>query len=287
MSAVERVLAVQNKLGEGPVWNADEQALYWVDIEQGRVHRLQPATGAHDVFELGLPVGALGFRASGGLVTATRDGFAFWDPQANDLRFVADPEADRPDARFNDGAVDRQGRFWAGTMGRGPTSSLYRLDPDGSVHRMETGVTIANGIGWSPDNRTMYFTDSLLRAIYAYDFDPATGAIENRRPFVHAPDEEGVPDGLVVDSQGFVWSARWGGWKVTRYDPTGCVEREVRLPVQYPTSCTFGGPQLDELYITSAWTALSEEERGKQPWAGDLFRLRAGVRGLAEPKFLG
>jgi len=278
---------VVSKLGEGPVWNADEQALYWVDIEQGRVHRLHPATGAHDVFDLGLPIGALGFRSSGGLVIATRAGFAFWDLQTQELRFVADPEADRPDARFNDGAVDRQGRFWAGTMGQGPTSSLYRLDPDGSVHRMETGITIANGIGWSPDNRTMYFTDSPLRVIYAYDFDPATGAIENRRPFVHTPDEEGVPDGLVVDSEGFVWSARWGGWKVTRYDPAGKVEREVRLPVQHPTSCTFGGPRLDELYVTSAWTALSEEERGKQPWAGDLFRLRAGVKGLAEPKFLG
>ena len=287
MGTVEHILAAQNKLGEGPVWNPDEQALYWVDIEKGCVHRLYPKTGRHDVFDVGLPVGALGFRASGGLVMATRDGFAFWDPETQALRFIADPEPDRPGARFNDGAVDRQGRFWAGTMGQGPTSSLYRLDPDGSVHRMESGVTISNGIGWSPDDRTMYFTDSLLKVIYAYDFDPATGAIENRRPFVHTPEEEGVPDGLTVDSEGFVWSARWGGWKVTRYDPTGTVEHEIRLPVQYPTSCTFGGPQLDELYVTSAWTAVTEAERGAQPWAGDLFRLQAGVKGLEEARYLG
>ena len=287
MGAVEHTLAAQNKLGEGPVWNPDEQALYWVDIEKGCVHRLYPKTGRHDVFDVGLPVGALGFRASGGLVMATRDGFAFWDPETQALRFIADPEPDRPGARFNDGAVDRQGRFWAGTMGQGPTSSLYRLDPDGSVRKMESGITISNGIGWSPDDRTMYFTDSPLRVIYAYDFDPATGAIENRRPFVHTPEEEGVPDGLTVDSEGFIWSARWGGWKVTRYDPTGRVERQIRLPVQCPTSCTFGGPQLDELYVTSAWTALTAADREAQPWAGDLFRLQAGVKGLAEPRFLG
>jgi sugar lactone lactonase YvrE len=287
MSAVEHVLAVQNKLGEGPIWDAEAQVLYWVDIEPGRFHRLDPATGEHEVFDVGLPLGALALRASGGLVMATRDGFAFWDPETGALRFIADPEADRPGARFNDGAVDRQGRFWAGTLGQGPNSSLYRLDPDGSVHTMETGVTTSNGIGWSPDDRTMYYTDSPLRVIYAYDFDPATGAIENRRPFIHTPDEEGVPDGLTVDSEGFIWSARWRGWKVTRYDPEGKPEREIRMPVQYPTSCTFGGPGLDELYITSAWTRLSEAEREEQTQAGDLFRLRAGVKGLEEPRFLG
>jgi sugar lactone lactonase YvrE len=287
MHEVEHILAVGNELGEGPLWSAEEQALYWVDIERGCIHRLYPATGAHEGFDVGLPVSALGLRASGGLVTATRDGFALWDPETQALRFIADPEADEPDARFNDGAVDRQGRFWAGTMSSGPTSSLYRLDPDGSVHRMESGITTSNGIGWSPDNRTLYFTDSPLRVIYAYDFDPATGAIENRRPFVHTPEEEGVPDGLTVDSEGSVWSARWGGWQVTRYDPAGKMEREIRLPVQYPTSCTFGGPRLDELYITSARIKLSEAEREAQSWAGDLFRLRTGVKGLAAPKFLG
>jgi sugar lactone lactonase YvrE len=288
MSEIEHVLSINCRLGEGPIWSCEEQALYWVDIEVHCFHRLYVETGTHGCFDVGLPVGALAFRASGGLVLATRDGFAFWDAESQALDFVADPEPGKPGARFNDGAVDRQGRFWAGTMSKDPTSSLYRLDPDGSVHRMESGVTISNGIGWSPDNRTMYYTDSGVRMIYAYDFDPATGAIENRRPFVHTPDEEGVPDGLTVDSEGCVWSARWGGWKVTRYDPDGKVEREIGMPVQCPTSCTFGGAELTELYITSAWSGLSDEERSRQqPWAGDLFRLQTGVRGFEEPKFAG
>lgn len=285
MDQAEHVLAVGNELGEGPIWSTEEQALYWVDITQHCFHRLYPATGEHEVFQVGLPVGALGLRASGGLVMATKNGFATWDWNA--LHFIAHPEEGKPNARFNDGAVDRQGRFWAGTLSEDPTSSLYRLDPDGSVHTMETGVTISNGIGWSPDNRTMYFTDSPEHVIYAYDFDPESGTIENRRPFAHTPDEQGVPDGLTVDREGFVWSARWGGWKITRYDPDGRVEREIRLPVQCPTSCTFGGPGLDELYVTSAQTALSEAEKEQQPLAGDLFRVKTDVSGMAEPKFLG
>lgn len=290
MNEVEHVLAVQNEAGEGPVWNTNEGALYWVDVPRHRFHRFFPAMGKHEVFEVGLPVSALGFRASGGLVMATRDGFALWDFQTQSLRFVANPAAETG-APFNDGAVDRQGRFWAGTWGGGisnePTNCLYRLDADGSVHTMETGITISNGIGWSPDNKTMYYTDSPPRVIYAYDFDPVTGALDNRRVFVRVPEEEGEPDGLAVDNEGFVWSAHWAGWKVARYDPTGKVEREIRLPVQYPTSCTFGGLGLNELYITTAWVALSEKQKREQPLAGDLFRIKTDVRGLEEPKYLG
>ena len=183
--------------------------------------------------------------------------------------------------------MDRRGRFWAGTLAPGATSSLYRLDPDLTVHTMETGITASNGIGWSPDNRTMYFTDTRRKTIYAYDFDAATGSIGNRRPLIFTPEEDGVPDGLTVDSEGFIWSARWGGWKVSRYDPSGKLEREVRLPVQYPTSCAFGGDRLDELYVTSARTRVSEEQIHDQPFAGDLLRLRTGIRGLPEPKFAG
>jgi sugar lactone lactonase YvrE len=287
MDEVERVLRIGNRLGEGPLWSVDEGALYWVDIEGNRLYRFRPADGTLESFDTGLPVGGLGLRASGGLVVATKNGFAFWDPHTLSLTFIADPEADKPEARFNDGAVDRRGRFWAGTLAPGATSSLYRLDPDLTVHTMETGITASNGIGWSPDNRTMYFTDTRRKTIYAYDFDVATGHISNRRSFVFTPDEEGVPDGLAVDSEGFIWSARWGGWKVSCYDPSGKLEREVRLPVQYPTSCAFGGDRLDELYVTSARTRVSEEQIREQPFAGDLFRLGMGIRGLPEPKFAG
>ncbi len=292
VNEVEHVLAAQNKLGEGPVWSSEEQALYWVDIESNCFCRLYPTTGKYEVFDVGVAVGVLALRASGGLVMATKNGFAFWDRQKG-LRLIADPEAHKPHTRFNDGAVDSQGRFWAGTMCglpkmcEEPEGSLYRIDPDCSVHIMETGLTISNGIGWSPDNKLMYLTDSPLRMIYVYDFDAATGTIENRRPFIHTPNEEGIPDGLTVDSEGCIWGARWGGWKVTRYDPGGKVEQEIRLPVQYPTSCAFGGEHLNELYITSAWTALSEEQRKNQPLAGDLLRVKTDIKGPERPKFAG
>ncbi|MBN1994454.1 MAG: SMP-30/gluconolactonase/LRE family protein [Anaerolineae bacterium] len=287
MNKLEHVLAVRNELGEGPLWHPEEQALYWVDIPRHNFHRLIPATGRHEVIAVGLPIGVLAFRAAGGLVMATRDGFALWDFNKQVLEFITDPEADRPQARFNDGAVDRQGRFWAGTMSEGFTNSLYRLDPDGSVHKMETGIGVSNGLGWSPDDKTMYFTDSPARAIYAYDFDSATGNIKNRRIFVQVPEDEGLPDGLAVDRDGFIWSAHWDGWKITRYSPAGQVERVIQMPVQRPTSCAFGGPNLDELYITSARPDLAEAELKNQPLAGDIFRLKVEVPGLSEAKFLG
>ncbi|HEY6406996.1 MAG TPA: SMP-30/gluconolactonase/LRE family protein [Ktedonobacteraceae bacterium] len=292
MNEIEHVLAVQNKLGEGPLWNAEEQTLYWVDIESNCFYRFYPQTGGYESFDVDVMIGVLAIRAAGGLVLATRKGFAFWEAQQG-VRFIADPEALKPNTRFNDGAVDCMGRFWAGTMCypedacTQPEGSLYRLDSDLSLHTMETGVGVSNGIGWSPDNRLMYFTDSPLHMIYLYDFDATTGAIENRRPFIHTPDEKGVPDGLAVDSEGFIWSVRWGGGKITRYDPDGKVAQEIRMPVQYPTSCAFGGEYLNELYITSAWTALSEERRMQQPYAGDLFRLGVGIKGPEKAKFAG
>ncbi|MCZ7544463.1 MAG: SMP-30/gluconolactonase/LRE family protein [Anaerolineae bacterium] len=288
MNEVEHVLAVQNDLGEGPLWDAEAGVLYWVDINPGRFYRWDPAAAQYETFAVGVPVGALALRTKGGMVLATKDGLAFWDTETQALDFIAHPEADRP-SRFNDGKVDRQGRFWAGTMtdARSPTGALYRLDPDRALHTMVTGVTVSNGIGWSPDNRTMYYTDSTPRIIYAYDFDPATGAISNQRPFVHTPGSPDVPDGLTVDSEGFIWSARWDGWRVVRYDPDGKVEREIPVPAQRPTSVMFGGPNLDELYITTARTGLSTTELEGQPKAGDLFRVRPGVRGLPESKFAG
>ena len=172
-------------------------------------------------------------------------------------------------------------------MGDGDHSCLYRLDADLSVHVMETGIGTSNGIGWSPDRRTMYYTDSPRQVIYAYDFDAESGGLSHRRAFMDSTGEWGFPDGLAVDSEGFVWSARWEGWKITRYDPQGQVEREIRLPVERVTSCAFGGPNLDELYITTAWTSLDDTGRAQQPLAGDLFRLRVGIKGQPASRFAG
>ncbi|HEX8599068.1 MAG TPA: SMP-30/gluconolactonase/LRE family protein [Chloroflexia bacterium] len=289
MSEVEHVLDVQHRLGEGPRWNSDEHALYWVDIENDSFYRYYPDDGTYEGFGVGMPVGALAFREAGGLVLAVRDGLAVWDFNKSRLDFVADTELEKKESRFNDGAVDPEGRFWAGTMTHdgSASSSLYRLDPDYSVHTMATGLTISNGIGWSPDGRTMYHTDTERQVIYAYDFDAATGNIEKGRDFVRTSEEEGFPDGLTVDAEGFVWSAFYGGWRIVRYDPDGKREREVRLPVANVTACTFGGPDLTDLYITTAWSGLNEEQRSEQLLAGDLFLHRTNIKGQPQAKFRG
>jgi sugar lactone lactonase YvrE len=288
----EHFLSMQCRLGEGSRWNVGEQRLYWVDIENGLFYRYdlgRTKGGAQpERFEVGLPVGVLAFREKGGLVMATRDGFATWDFASQAPTFIADPEAGKMDARFNDGAVDPAGRFWAGTMTTtGATSSLYRLDPDGSVHTMESGLAISNGIGWSPDRRTMYLTDSPRFVIYAYDFDVQSGSISNKRVFMQGSEAEGQPDGLAMDSKGYVWSAHWGGYCVKRYDPSGKIERIVELPVSQVTCCAFGGPDLTDLYITSAWSGLSAQQRAKEPLAGDIFLIRTDIRGQEDTKFSG
>ncbi len=290
MAQVEHLVTAQCELGEGPLWHPVEQVLYWVDILKGRLHRYDPRSDAHSLVELGLITSAMGVRAKGGFVMATKKGFALWDPEAEKFTFIGDPDADQSaEARFNDGKTDRQGRFWAGKMSEQPTNSLFRLDPDGSIQRMESGIKTSNGLGWSPDNRTFYYTDTPKLVIYAYDFDPDSGELSNRRVFAEVPkgSGEGFPDGLAVDAQGYVWSARWGGWKLVRYAPDGSLERTIPMPIELPTSCAFGGPDLSELYITSAWTAVKPENRTKQPWAGDVFRLKTDVQGLPEPFFAG
>ena len=275
------------KLGEGPLWHPDEGLLYGIDIEGQSIWSIDPQTGEGDRSSPDATVGCLGLRAHGGFVLAYEQGFGFWKwDQA--ISPIQDPEEDRPHARFNDGAVDPGGRFWAGTMTpEGFENSLYRLDHDLSVVRMETRIGISNGIGWSPDASTLYFTDSPRKLIYAYDYDPASGNIENKRVWVDSTEKMGVPDGLCVDSEGCVWSARWDGWRISRYDPQGQLMLELPTPIQRPTSCTFGGKDLSTLFITSAWSGLSSAERLKQPHAGDIFIFESDVAGQEPHRFSG
>lgn len=280
----------QDILGEGPLWSPDEQALYWVDIQRPALQRWHPASGDYRSWQMPSEIGSFALRESGGCVVALRTGLYFFDLRRGRLDLICDPEPDQPFTRFNDGKVDRQGRFWVGTMDEGfaehRRAALYRLDPNGQCSRLRAGVGISNGLGWSPDNRVMYYTDSAEHSIYAYDFDPVAGQIANERLFAQTP-AAFVPDGLTVDAAGYVWSAKWDGWKVVRYAPDGGVDLEIPLPVQRPTSCAFGGPTLQQLFITSARDGLSAAELAAQPLAGSLFVVETGVRGLLEPGFAG
>lgn len=284
----EHVVACQNIVGEGPVWNAKEQAIYWVDIDGKKIQRYYTETGNYEVFDMPIKICLMAFRSKGGMILGTEDGFYFWDPSTKKLDFIFHPEKGKIEARFNDGKVDRKGRLWAGTMThQGASSSLYRMDANLSVRQMESGITISNGVGWSPNNKIMYFVDSIRYVIYAYDFDFEKGSLSNRRAFVQLTESFGIPDGLTVDSEGFVWVAIYGGWKVMRYNPSGKVAAEITFPVSKPSSCIFGGKNYDELYVTTISEGLTAEDKLKQPMAGDLFIIKTDVKGLPEPDFAG
>jgi sugar lactone lactonase YvrE len=267
-------------LGEGPCWDAASGSLYWVDIEVGRVLRLDGG-GAFRGWDVGQAVGAVVVRSSGGLVLAARDGFLTLDPETGavaPLVSVGLPEG----CRMNDGACDQAGRFFAGTMADDEApdrGTLYRLDPDHSISIVIPRVTISNGIGWSPDGGRMYFVDSPTRRVDALDYDPATGAIAGRRPFARIDAGDAIPDGLAVDAEGCVWVALWDGGAVLRFGPDGRLMDSLELPTPRVTSCAFGGPDLETLYITTA--------AGPGRSGGELFSVQAGVAGLATHAYQG
>jgi|LDZU01.1.fsa_nt_gi sugar lactone lactonase YvrE len=282
------IIDCHNELGEGPIWHPLENRLYWLDILKGKIQRYDPISMEYQTFLVGQKISAIGLRGTNTFITAGENGFAFWDVDRNTFRPICHPEKDKSNARFNDGKVDRNGRFWAGTMTTTDASStLYRLDENLEVTPMIRNVTISNGIGWSPDDTVMYFADTRRYIIYAYDFNQDSGELSAKREFVRFSGRDGSPDGLTVDAQGCVWCALWGGWRVDCYSPEGkCIER-VDVPVEQPSSCAFGGIDFDTLFITSAREGLSEAKLADQPQAGNLFACQPGVRGLPEPKFAG
>jgi sugar lactone lactonase YvrE len=279
---LEIVLDARAELGEGPVWDAARRRLLFVDIMRGDLHVFDPATRTDRVVNVGRFVGAVACATDGGWIAAAAQGFYRVSPDTGDVALVADAAPGRDDVRMNDGNVDPAGRFWAGTMSLDRTpgqGALYRLDPDGRVHTMLEPVTTSNGIDWSPDGRFMYYVDTPTRRVDIFDFDVASARASNRRVFVDLQAERGRPDGLVVDAEGGVWVALWRGAAVRRYRPDGSLDRVIGLPVELVTKCAFGGPALTDLYITTAWRGLSEEERRGQPLAGGVFRAAPGVRG--------
>lgn len=284
-------LDAKSTLGEGPFWDVPGATLYWVDIERGRLHLLDPATLTDRTIELGQRVGAVVPRRESGVVLALEDGFGLLELESETFTVLASPERGNNDVRFNDGKCDPAGRFWAGTMSLSRTegaAALYRLDTDGRARKMLDGLTNSNGIAWSLDGRTMYHIDTPTCQVSAFDFDVATGEIAGRRPVIHVEPEQGKPDGMTIDGEGMLWIAHFRGACVRRWDPTsGAMLAQVDLPVSNVTACAFGGPDLDELYITTARTGLTEEELAEQPAAGGLFRARPGVAGVELPHFAG
>ena len=290
MNELTCVWEIAATLGEGPLWVAHENAVYWVDIIKKQVHRLSLDSGAKKTWQFDIEVTSLAAREKGGFVGTIRDGFAFIDFETSSYEPIALPEVEMHGNRFNDGKVDGYGRYWAGSMDTNDAlenGSLYRLDPSLGLHKMDPNYIIANGPTFSKDGKTIYHTDTVKGCIYAFDLSES-GDISNKRIFIQLKDPaEGKPDGMTVDSEDCLWLCHFGGARITRYSPVGEILQVIPMPVPNITSCTFAGPNLDTLYITTARLHLNAEELGTYPLAGSLFACKPGVTGLPTPKFGG
>jgi sugar lactone lactonase YvrE len=285
------------ELGERPVWDDVTQSLVWVDIEAFQVRRLTPATGVDVVVhQADAPVGCVALRENGGLVAGIGRQVVLLDTDGTVSGTIDVPGED--DVVFNDGAVDPAGRFIAGTSTaatRSAGGALYAFDADHGMHLLVDGITESNGIGWSPDGATMYYVDSgetvfgaaARTVVRSYAYDVATGEIERGADLASLTEGEGIPDGLVVDAQGAVWLAVWGGSEIRRYAPDGILLDSVALPASLITCPGFGGPDLTDLYVTSAQSGMDAAARAAEPHAGQVFRLRPGVAGLPATRYRG
>jgi sugar lactone lactonase YvrE len=281
---IECVVKGRELLGECPLWDERTQTLWWVDILEPSLKKLDG--GSLKTYPLPEAMGSFAFREPGGFVVAMKSGLYFFDTEK--LALIAKPDSHLPQNRFNDGRCDRDGRFWAGTMPepmREPAGALYRLGADGKLARKRTGITVPNSLAWSPDGRTMYFADSPRRTIWAFDYDRASGEPSNERVFVTT--EVGFPDGSCMDADGCLWNAEYGGGRLVRYTPAGKIDRVIEVPVKNPTCCCFGGARLDMLYITTAAQRLTEAQLKEQPLAGSLLAVRPGSTGLVESRYAG
>lgn len=283
-----RVGDTQDILGESAFWSESEQALYWVDIRGQFIRRRTWRDGKVESWKMPELVGCIAPRAvKPGLVVALRSAIAFFDPSTGVLERIDAPHAGAPEMRFNDGRCDRQGRFWVGSMddvGRGPVGTLYRFE-GGSLTRVIEGVAVPNSLCWSPDGKTMYFADGVEPVIWSFPFDTATGEPGDRRLFARLPDGAGIPDGATVDTDGFLWSAQYGGGVVTRYAPDGRIDRVIPVPVTQPACCCFGGPDLRMLLVTTATRRLSADALERQPLAGALLSLHTAFQGCPDSPF--
>lgn len=271
------------RVGENPLWHPFERRLYWLDIPQGTIFCYEPKSGTHEVFYRGEVTGGFTIQMDGSLLLFSLQG-AIRNLHTGETTTFIESIPGEENNRFNDVIADPKGRVLCGTMPFGPksiTGSLYRLDLDGSHTKLLDHVGISNGMGFSVDLKTLYYTDSAKRTIYQFDYDISTGDISNQRTFAVLPDEYGLPDGLTVDAEGFIWSANWDGWQILRYDPQGQIERSISLPVKKVSCLTFGGDDYSDIYVTTAG-GDNPTENGES--AGALYRLRLGFKG--KPEFL-
>ncbi|WP_323764530.1 SMP-30/gluconolactonase/LRE family protein [Marinovum sp.] len=269
-------------VGEGPVWDAREGVLHWVDVAAPAFHVYDPKTGEDRMAHAPYLVSAVLPSDDGRMVALTQNGLEQYDPVTHRLQTIHNPEAHLPSNRFNDAKTDSRGRVWTGSMSLDasmPSGSLYRFDRGDSARAMDGGFQVSNGLDWSPDGRTFYFTDTALGIVFAYDYDSDSGALSKRRSFLNFDPAEGKPDGLCVDSEGNLWVALWDGWRVACYGPDGSLKREIDMPVPRPTSCCFGGDDMTRLFITSASIRLPASVLEEAPLSGALFAIDVGVAG--------
>lgn len=273
------------------MWSSAEQVLYWTDNVGRTLHRFNPESEHDEAIPVAGDVMDIGLGREG-LVVALAKTIARCDPDSGSLEALARVEEDRPDNRFNDGKVDRQGRYWAGSMNgvhwQQPTGALYRFGTDHMPELVLDDLVCSNGLGWSPDDRTFYLGESFRYRINAFDFDPESGSLSGRRVLAEVDrDSGGFPDGLTVDAEGGVWSVHNGAGRVVRYDPDGTVTHVITTPVPQPTSCIFGGAGLDVLYVTTSRQDMDADQLAQHPLSGSVFAVRPGVKGLPEPLFGG
>lgn len=280
----ELVLDTKSKLGEGAIWNYRTGELMWVDIKGKILNFYNPITENNKEMFTGQLVGSVVPGESGNALIALQNGIYSFDVTSGSKKFIADPEEHLPDNRFNDGKCDPAGRFWAGTMsmvGSSNAGTLYRLDPDRSIHSMVDNVSISNGIVWTADKTKMYYIDTPTQKVMGYDYNDVTGELSNPEVAIEIDNEMGAPDGMSIDEQGKLWIALWGGYAVGCWDPeTGGLLRKVKVPAKNVTSCAFGDQDLGTLYITTAREGNSEEELVEFPHSGGLFKIRPGVKGV-------
>lgn len=277
-------------LGEGTIWHPEENRLYWVDIEGQKLHIYDPETRRDIEFATSQRIGTVVPVTGGGVLLALQDGIYFFDTSTNSFHFINNPLPEKT-IRFNDGKCDPSGRFWVGSMHLSQitgAASLYRMDADTSVHEVLREVTVSNGIVWTSDKKTMYYIDSPLRRIDAFDYDNTSGAINNRRIVATIPNGLGDPDGMAIDIEGKLWVALWGGFCVGRFDPlSGKLLQKIEVPAPHVASCAFGGKNLDVLFISTAREGMTAQQLQQYPLSGGIFSADPGITGVPANFFEG